>query len=372
MTAQTTIPPLDLRAEYEEIRGEIDAAVARVLGSGSFVLGGEGEALEAELAAYCGVRHGVAVASGTDALHLALRAAGIGAGDEVILPAFTFIATAEAVSTLGATPVFCDVDPRTFTLDPKRAEEAITARTRALLPVHLYGLPADLEALGALVARHGLALIEDAAQAIGAERGGRRAGSVGLAGCLSFYPTKNLGAYGDAGMVVTNDGALAARVRQLRNHGSRGRYHHEEVGFNSRLDELQAAVLRVKLRHLDRWTERRRQIAAAYTAGLADTPLTPPAEPAGCRHVYHQYTVRAPERDCLHEALNAAGIRSMIYYPVPLHRQPAYAALGYGEGGLPESERAAREVLSLPCYPQLTDEQVARVTAVLRETVRHP
>ncbi len=371
MTAQTTIPPLDLKAEYEEIRGEIDAAVARVLGSGSFILGREGEALEAELSAYCGCRHGVAVASGTDALHLALRAAGIAPGDEVILPAFTFIATAEAVSYLGATPVFCDVDPRTFSLDPKRAEEAITARTRALLPVHLYGLPADLEALGALAARHGLALIEDAAQAIGAERGGRRAGSVGLAGCLSFYPTKNLGAYGDAGMLVTNDALLAARVRQLRNHGSRGRYHHEEVGFNSRLDELQAAVLRVKLRHLDRWTARRRQIAAAYTANLAGAPLTPPGEPAGCRHVYHQYTVRAPERDRLHEALNAAGIRSMIYYPVPLHRQRAYAALGYGEGSLPETERAAREVLSLPCYPQMTDAQVARVPAVVRETVRH-
>jgi len=243
MTAQTTIPPLDLKAEYEEIRGEINAAIARVLGSGSFVLGHEGEALEAELAAYCGCRHGVAVASGTDALHLALRAAAIAPGDEVILPAFTFIATAEAVSYLGATPVFCDVDPRTFGLDPKRAEEAITARTRALLPVHLYGLPADLEALGALAARHGLALIEDAAQAIGAERAGHRAGSAGLAGCLSFYPTKNLGAYGDAGMVVTNDAALAARVRRLRNHGSQGRYHHEEVGFNSRLDEMQALHL---------------------------------------------------------------------------------------------------------------------------------
>ena len=372
MTAQTTIPPLDLKAEYEEIRGEINAALAHVLGSGSFILGREGEALEAELAAYCGCRHGIAVASGTDALHLALRAAGIAPGDEVILPAFTFIATAEAVSYLGATPVFCDVDPRTFTLDPKRAEEAITARTRALLPVHLYGLPADLDALGALAARHGLALIEDAAQAIGAERGGRRAGSAGLAGCLSFYPTKNLGAYGDAGMVVTNDATIVARIRQLRNHGSQRRYHHEEVGFNSRLDELQAAILRVKLRHLDRWTERRRQIAAAYTAELAGTPLAPPAEPAGCRHVYHQYTVRAPERDRLHDALNAAGIRSMIYYPVPLHRQRAYAHLSYGEGSLPESERAARQVLSLPCYPQLTDGQVTAVVAGVRETVRRP
>ncbi|MGH7361532.1 MAG: DegT/DnrJ/EryC1/StrS family aminotransferase [Candidatus Methylomirabilales bacterium] len=343
----------------------MDAAVARVLASGSFILGAEGEALEAELAAYCGCRYGVALASGTDALHLTLRAAGIGPGDEVILPAFTFIATAEAVSYLGAIPVFCDVDPRTFTLDPKRAEEAITPRTRALLPVHLYGLPADLETLGALAARHGLALIEDAAQAIGAERGGRRAGSVGLAGCLSFYPTKNLGAYGDAGMVVTNDATIVARIRQLRNHGSQGRYHHEEVGFNSRLDELQAAILRVKLRHLDRWTERRRQIAAAYTAELAATPLTLPAEPAGTRHVYHQYTVRPPERDRLHEALNAAGIRSMIYYPVPLHRQRAYAPLGYGEGSLPESERAARQVLSLPCYPQLTDGQVERVCRTL-------
>ncbi|MBI3002055.1 MAG: DegT/DnrJ/EryC1/StrS family aminotransferase [candidate division NC10 bacterium] len=278
----------------------------------------------------------------TRRLHLALRALGIGPGDEVIVPAFTFIATAEAVSYVGATPVFCDVDPRTFTLDPKRVEEAVTPRTRALLPVHLYGLPADLEALGSLAARHGLALIEDAAQAVGAERGGRRAGSVGLAGCLSFYPTKNLAAYGDAGMLVTSDAGLAARVRRLRNPGARERYRHEEVGFNSRLDELQAAILRVKLRHLDRWTERRRRIAAAYRAALADTPLTLPVEPAGCRHVYHQYTVRAPERDRFHQALNAAGIGSMIYYPVPLHRQPAYAALGYAEGSLPESERAAR------------------------------
>jgi dTDP-4-amino-4,6-dideoxygalactose transaminase len=369
MTAETTIPPLDLQAEYGEIRGEVDAAIARVLASGAFILGSEGEALEAEVAAYCGCRHAVALASGTDALHLALRAAGIGPGDEVILPAFTFIATAEAVSYLGARPVFCDVDPRTFTLDPKRAEEAITTRTRALLPVHLYGLPADLEGLGALAARHGLALIEDAAQAIGAERGGRRAGSAGLAGCLSFYPTKNLGAYGDAGMVVTNDTALAGRIRQLRNHGGQGRYRHEEVGFNSRLDELQAAVLRVKLRHLDRWTARRRQIAAAYTTGLAGTPLTLPAEPAGCRHVYHQYAVRTPGRDRLHEALNASGIRTMIYYPVPLHRQAAYAPLGYGDGSLPESERAAREVLSLPCYPQMTDAQVAHVIAAVRQTV---
>lgn len=372
MSANLTIPPLDLRAEYEEIQGDIHAAVSRVLGSGSFILGREAEALEAEVAAYCGCRHGVAVASGTDALHLALRAAGIGPGDEVILPAFTFIATAEAVSYLGATPVFCDIEPRTFIMDPKRAEEAISPRTRALLPVHLYGLVADLDALGALAARHGLTLIEDAAQAIGAERGGRRAGSAGLAGCLSFYPTKNLGAYGDGGMLVTKDAALAARVRRLRNHGAEGRYQHEEIGYNSRLDELQAAVLRVKLRHLDRWTERRRQIAAAYTANLAGTPLAPPAEPAGCRHVYHQYTVRVPERDRLHEALNAAGIGSMIYYPVPLHRQRAYAALRIGEGSLPESERAAREVLSLPCYPQLTDAQVTAVSAAVRAKATRP
>jgi dTDP-4-amino-4,6-dideoxygalactose transaminase len=372
MTAPAGIPPLDLTAEYEEIRGELDAAVARVLRSGSFILGREGEALEAELAAYCGCREAVGLASGTDALHLALRALGIGHGDEVIVPAFTFIATAEAVSYVGATPVFCDVDPRTFTLDPKRAEEAITPRTRALLPVHLYGLPADLETLGALAARHGLALIEDAAQAVGAERAGRRAGSVGLAGCLSFYPTKNLAAYGDAGMLVTSDAGLAARVRRLRNHGARNRYRHEEVGFNSRLDELQAAILRVKLRRLDDWTGRRRRIAAAYRAALADTPLTLPVEPAGCRHVYHQYTVRAPERDRLHQALNAAGIRSMIYYPIPLHRQPAYAALSYAEGSLPETERAAREVLSLPCYPQMTDAQVAGVATAVREALRLP
>ena len=368
MTAQTTIPPLDLRAEYEEIRGEIDAAVARVLGSGSFVLGGEGEALEAELAAYCWVRHGVAVASGTDALHLALRAAGIAPGDEVILPAFTFIATAEAVSYLGATPVFCDVDPRTFTLDPKRAEEAITARTRALLPVHLYGLPADLEALGALAARHGLALIEDAAQAIGAERGGRRAGSVGLAGCLSFYPTKNLGAYGDAGMVVTNDAHLAARIRQLRNHGSQDRYRHEEVGFNSRLDELQAAILRVKLRHLDRWTARRRQIAAAYTAGLADTPLAPPAEPAGCRHVYHQYTILSDRRDTIQKVLTDSAIACAVYYPVPLHQQEMFAA-SHGDVRLPVTERTAQRCLSLPISPMLKDEQIRHIVGAVRQAL---
>ena len=360
------VPMLDLAAEYRELQAEIADAVGKVIGSGRFILGPEGEALEREVSAYLGVRSAVAVASGTDALHLALRAAGVGPGDEVITPSFTFIAAAEAVSYVGARPVFADIDPATYNLDPAACEAAIGPATRAVVAVHLFGQTADLAAIEAICKRRGLILIEDCAQAIGADFDGRRAGAWGALGCFSFYPTKNLGAYGDAGMVVTNDPGLAETVRMLRHHGSRTTYRHEMIGYNSRLDELQAAILRVKLKHLDRWNDRRRDRAALYRRLLAGSPVGLPVEHGRGAHVYHQFTVRAPLRDALSEALAARGVASAIYYPVPVHQQPVYAP-EYGRVSLPVSERASREVLSLPVYPQLTDDAVRSVCDALRD-----
>jgi dTDP-4-amino-4,6-dideoxygalactose transaminase len=358
------IPLCDPAAEYRELQSELDAALRAVLATGQFILGPQGEALEHELAAQLDVAHAVAVGSGTDALHLALRAAGVGPGDEVVVPAFTFVATAEAVSHAGAYPVFADIDPATYTLDPASLEAAITPRTRAVIVVHLYGQSADLAAIAGIAARHGLRLIEDCAQAIGADFEGKPVGGWGDAGCFSFYPTKNLGGWGDGGLVTTHDGALAERVRRLRHHGSRIPYRHETVGYNSRLDELQAAVLRVKLRHLARWNERRRAIATAYRRLLAGVPVGLPAEHGRGRHVYHQFTIRSPARDRLREALAARGIASAVYYPLALHRQPAYAAQSCS-APLPAAERAAREVLSLPIYPQLSEDAVRRVCEAL-------
>ncbi|MDW8318567.1 MAG: DegT/DnrJ/EryC1/StrS family aminotransferase [Anaerolineae bacterium] len=359
------IPILDLKAQYTALREEIHQALDAVLESGNFVLGPDVRALEEEVAAYCGCAYGVGVASGTDALRLCFAALGIGPGDEVITTPFTFVATANTISRSGATPVFVDIDPLTYNLDPEAVAAAVTPRTKAIVPVHLYGQPADMDPILEIAERYGLAVIEDAAQAIGAEYKGRRAGSMGLCGCLSFYPTKNLGAYGDAGMVVTNDPALAERVDVLRRQGGKTKYYHDVVGFNSRLDTVQAAILRVKLRHLERWQEARRQIARRYDALLADLPVTTPYVRPDVRHVYHQYTIRAPQRDALVEHLQRQGIGTMIYYPLPLHRQKLYADLGLAEGSLPHSEAAAREVLSLPMYPELTAEQQVQIASAI-------
>jgi len=360
------VPMLDLAAEYRDLEAELADAVGKVIASGRFILGPEGEALEHEVAAYLGVGHAVAVASGTDALHLALRAAGIGPRDEVVMPSFTFVAAAEAVCHVGARVVFADIDPATYNLDPAACEAAIGPATRAVIAVHLFGQTADLAAISAICQRRGLTLIEDCAQAIGADFDGRRAGAWGALGCFSFYPTKNLGAYGDAGMVVTNDPKLAEVVRMLRHHGSRTAYRHEMIGYNSRLDELQAAILRVKLKRLDRWNAQRRERAGLYRRLLSGGPVGLPVEHGRGAHVYHQFTVRAPRRDALREELAARGVASAVYYPVPVHRQPAYA-LDHGGLSLRESERAAQEALSLPMYPQLAESAVRGVCDALRE-----
>ncbi|MBI3669773.1 MAG: DegT/DnrJ/EryC1/StrS family aminotransferase [Acidobacteria bacterium] len=365
------IPAVDLRAQYAVIGAEIRAAIEEVLTSQQFILGPELAALEQEVAQVCGRRFGIGVGSGTDALVLALRACGIGRGDEVIVPAFSFIATAGAVSLLGARPVFVDIEPRTFNLDPARIESCITPKTRAIMPVHLYGLPAEMDTILPVAGRRGLAVIEDNAQAIGASYKGRKTGALGQLGCLSFYPSKNLGAYGDAGMIVTDSEEWAARLRLLRDHGQARKYISEEQGWNSRLDEIQAAVLRVKLRHLDAWKAARQGHAAEYNKLLGQIPgVTTPAVPEGSEHVYHQYTIRVPERDRVQRALAARGIASTVYYPVPLHLQPLYAALGYKRGDLPEAERASGEVLSLPMYAELRPEQIARVAEAVAAALR--
>jgi len=359
------IPIVDLRAQYASIEDEINEAVQGVLESGHFILGPNVEALEKEVAGYCQCRYGVGVASGTDALRLSLHALGIGPGDEVITTPFTFIATANTISHTGATPVFVDIDPRTYNIDSAKIEEAITERTKAILPVHLYGQPADMGSIMEVAQRNNLRVIEDCAQAIGAEYKGRRVGSFGDVGCLSFYPTKNLGAYGDGGMVVTNDPEIAERVDVLRRQGSRVKYHAEVLGFNSRLDELQAAILRVKLRHLNEWIEARQERAHRYSELLDDSAIVTPCEGDGVRHVYYLYTIRVPRRDELRAHLKQRGISTMVYYPLLLHRQKLYRDLGYAEGSLPQSERAEREVLSLPMYPELREEQVKAVVGAI-------
>ena len=364
------IPQFDLSAQYAAIGAEIRMGVERVLSTQQFVLGREGAALEGEIAALCGVGHGVGVASGTDALILALRACGVRAGDEVLLPTSTFVATGSAVSALGATPVFADCRPETYNLDPSELERRATPRTRAIIAVHLYGLAADMEPIVAFAKSRKLPLIEDCAQAIGAVYKGQRVGSFGDAACLSFYPTKNLGAYGDAGMAVTNSPELAARLRILRNHGQTGKYLSSEPGWNSRLDEIQAAILRVKLRHLADWQHARRSNAAEYTRLLQQVPgVMPPHEPEGCEHVYHQYTIRCERRDALQQHLGAQKVGSTVYYPHPLHLQPLYVHRGHKAGDFPHAERAAKEVLSLPMYPELRKDQIARVVETIADFV---
>jgi dTDP-4-amino-4,6-dideoxygalactose transaminase len=356
---------LDLKTQYQNMREEMDAAVLGVLESGYFILGPNVKALEKEVAEFCGCEYGVGLASGTDALRLAMDALDIGPGDEVITTPFTFIATANTISRAGASPVFVDIDPKTFNLDPVLVERAITERTRALLPVHLFGQVADMQAIMELAVRYNLPVIEDSAQAVGAAYKGQKACSFGVIGCLSFYPTKNLGAYGDAGMAVTCNPEMAQRLDVLRRHGGRIKYHAERLGYNSRLDEIQAAILRVKLRHLKDWNAARQKVAARYDELLADLPVTVPYNAPESSHVYHQYTIRAPQRDELRAFLKEQGIGTMVYYPVPIHLQEMYASMGLEEGSLPEAEQAAKEVLALPIYPELTDEQVEEVASTI-------
>ena len=361
------IPFVDLKAQYATIRTEVNEAIAGVLESCEFTLGSEVAAFEREFADYCGAQHGVGVNTGTSALHLALLAAGIGAGDEVITVPFTFVATVSAICYTGATPAFVDIDPRSFTMDPAGIEAAITRKTRAIIPVHLYGQPADMDPILAVARKHGLVVIEDAAQAHGAEYHGRRAGSLGDMACFSFYPGKNLGAYGEGGMVVTGDARYARTIRMLRDWGAERKYHHVMKGYNYRLEGLQAAVLRVKLRHLEGWTHARRAAAARYDRLLAGSHVRTPCEMPFARHVYHVYALRLQRRAAWQEALHAQGINTGIHYPIPVHLLPAFADLGYAPGRFRESERAADEVLSLPMFPELTLEQCEAVTgAVLR------
>ena len=363
------VPMVDLRAQHARIRAALDDALRGVVDSAHFIGGEECAAFEREFAAFCGAAHAVGVANGTDALALALRAYGVGPGDDVVTVANTFIATGEAILLNGARPVFVDVDPRTFTLDPARLERALTPRTKVVLPVHLYGHPADMTAVNAIAARHGLPVLEDAAQAHGAEWRGRRTGALGHAACFSFYPGKNLGAWGDAGMVVSDDADFVARVRQVANHGG-GRHKYDNVvpGTNSRLDALQAAVLRVKLRELARWNAERRALVAAYDRALLGVPgITTPREAEGALSAWHLYTIRVAEgRDALQARLAEQRIATAVHYPRPIHLQPAMASAGGRAGDLPVSEQLSREVLCLPLYPELPFEQVERVAGEVR------
>ena len=372
-TEPIAVPALDLKAQYQSIRDEIDAAVRRVVESQYFILGPEVSEFEADAAAYCGSRHAVGCASGSDALLLPLLALGVGPGDEVITSPYSFFATAGSIWRTGARPVFVDIEPDTFNIDPGAIEAAITPRTRAIIPVHLYGQSADMDPINAIAARHEIPVIEDAAQAIGAGYKGRRAGTLAASAAFSFYPSKNLGGFGDAGMVTTDDPAMAKSVARLRVHGMEPKYHHHEVGFNSRLDALQAAVLRVKLRHLDAWTEARRDVADRYRTFFADDGLdelvTLPAEPEGYRHVYNQYVIRVPATSRAVPAghLTNRKVGTEIYYPIPLHLQPCFAALGHKPGDFPISEAAARETIALPMYPELTDAMLSHVVGSIGE-----
>lgn len=360
------IPLVDLRAQYATLKPEMDAAIQRTIDSTAFILGPEVKRFEDSFAAFCNVRHAIGVDSGTAALHLALLALDIGPGDEVITTAHTFVATSEAIAVTGARPVFVDIDPRTYNLDPNCVEEAITPRTRAILPVHLYGQPAELDRILDIARRHNLRVIEDAAQAHGAEYRGRRAGSIGDMACFSFYPGKNLGAYGDAGALVTNDDELATRVRMLHDHGRTTKYEHELTGYGFRLDGIQAAVLNVKLPHLAAWNERRRAHADYYTELLSNLDVITPYEPPHVRAVYHLYVIRTPRRDALLNHLKANEIEAGIHYPLPLHLQPVYRSLGYARGDFPETEKAAGEILSLPLYPELENAQMERIVDTMR------
>lgn len=375
-TEPISVPALDLKAQYTTIRGEVERAVRDVIESQHFILGPEVSSLEAEVAGYSGARHGIGCASGSDALLLPLLAIGVGPGDEVITSPYTFFATGGAVWRTGARPVFVDIDPETYNIDPSRIEAAISPKTRAVIPVHLYGQSADMDPVLAVAAKHGLFVLEDAAQAIGASYRGRRAGSLGQAGAFSFYPSKNLGGFGDAGMVTTDDPDLARKVARLRVHGMEPKYHHREVGFNSRLDALQAAVLRVKLRHLDDWTEARREAARRYRdlfhdAGVGAEVVLPVERP-GDFHVYNQFVIRVPEaaRGPLRDHLASGRVGTEIYYPIPLHLQDCFAPLGYSPGDFPHSEAAAAETIALPMYPELTEDAQSYVVELAAQFLR--
>jgi dTDP-4-amino-4,6-dideoxygalactose transaminase len=366
------IPLVDLRSQYQALKPEIDRAVLQVLDSAQFILGPAVSSFERDFAAFCHTTEAIGVNSGTSALHLALLAAGVGPGDEVITVPFTFVATVAAIEYAGAKPVFVDIEPDYWTMDPAKIEAAITPRTKAIVPVHLYGQPADMDPILAVADRHGLVVVEDACQAHGAEYHGRRCGSMGRLGCFSFYPGKNLGAYGEGGAVVTNDAGLAGQIRLLRSWGEQTRYEHKYRGFIYRMDGVQGAILGVKLKHLDGWTEARRRLAAEYARQLVDTPAIVPRERPGSRHVYHVYVVRLPDRDFWRARLAEAGVQTGVHYPIPVHLQPAYRDLGYSRGDFPVAERAAAEVLSLPIFPELTDEQVATIAGLLRAPAREP
>lgn len=360
---------LDLTAQYYPIRAEIRRAIDEVCDEQALILGPHVEKFERSLAAYCQTKHAIGVSSGTDALLVSLMAFGVGPGDEVICPAFTFFATAGCIDRLGARIVFADIDPATFNLAPDRLEKLITPRTKAIIPVHLFGQCADMEAINAIAAKHGLKVLEDAAQAIGAKRHGKAACSMGLAGALSFYPTKNLGAFGDAGAICTNDDALAETCRLLRVHGSAHTYHHKLVGGMFRMAAIQAAVLSVKLKYLDSWHEARRAHAAIYDKAFAGTKVVPPKIAEGNWSIYNQYVVRVPNRDAVKAELGKRNIGTAVYYPIPLHEQECFAKLGYKAGDFPESERACREVLALPVYPELAPEQIEHVAKQVIEVV---
>jgi len=360
------IPFVDLKAQYESIKDEVNAAIQGVLQTCQFTLGTEVAAFEAEFAAYCGAKHGIGVNTGTSALHLALLAANIGPGDEVITVPFTFVATVSAICYTGARPVFVDIDPQTFNIDAQAIEAAITEKTKAIIPVHLYGQPADMDPILEIARRRGLAVIEDACQAHGAEYKGRRAGSLADIGCFSFYPGKNLGAYGEGGMVVTDHPEYARTIRMLRDWGAERKYHHVLKGYNYHLEGIQGAVLRVKLRHLETWTEARRAAAARYDRLLAGSGVRTPEAMPYARHVYHIYAIRTSNRRALQDALHAQGIQTGIHYPTPVHLLPAFADLGYARGEFPHAEQAAEEVLSLPMFPELTEEQCEVVARAVR------
>ncbi|MBU2809909.1 DegT/DnrJ/EryC1/StrS family aminotransferase [Acidithiobacillus thiooxidans] len=368
MSHSTAIPMVDLRAHFQPLREEILAGLGKILDQAGFILGEHGRALEQDVAQLCGVAHGVGCASGTDALLLALRALGIGPGDEVIVPTFTFIATAEAVLYVGAKPVFVDVDPQNYVLTASLVEAAITDRTKAIIPVHLYGLPADMPAIMSLAQQHHLKVIEDCAQAIGASIHGRAVGSFGDIGCFSFFPSKNLGGAGDGGMVVTNDPELEKQLRGLRNHGSWQTYHHDVLGYNSRLDEMQALILRTEFPHLSTFNAGRQRAAAWYAEHLAGLDLQLPHAPEAYQHVYHQYTIQLEGRDAVKAALQAEQIASAIYYPIPGHRQKMFG--DQPQGYCPVADNLAERVLSLPMFPELQEAQVARVAEVIRRTLK--
>ena len=363
------IPFLDLQAQYASIKTDIQEAVNKVFETGQFVLGEEVAAFESEFAHYVGADQGIAVNTGTSALHLALLAAGVGPGDEVITAPFTFVATVAAIGYTGAHPVFVDIDPRSFTLDVAQLEAAITPRTKAVVPVHLYGQPADMDPILAIARKHGLIVIEDACQAHGAEYNGRRVGSLGDLGCFSFYPGKNLGACGEGGIVVTSNPKYAETVRMLRDWGQSKKYHHVLRGYNYRMEGLQGAILRVKLRHLDAWTNQRRSRAAEYNRFLRESGVERPQEMPYARHVYHIYAVRTRDRVELQRTLQSYGVQTGIHYPIPVHLQEAWRDLGYVAGDFPQSERAANEVLSLPMYPELSNIQVEFVSAAVHHDV---